>query len=63
MEYEIDTDRLRHDLMDYYGTAMFNVSKFAIVELAHVENASDQELIRIAQENEINLQNYIVKNE
>lgn len=47
MELEIDDDLLRHDLIEYLGTAM-QYNPAAVVDLAEVENASFGELINIA---------------
>ena len=58
MEYEIDVCRLRRDMKDYYGTAMFNASPLAVMELTKVENATPEELIQIALKNKIDLSNY-----
>ena len=60
MEYEIDVDRLRRDLKDYYGTAKFNASPLAIMELTKVERASDREIVEMAQENGVDLRKYII---
>lgn len=60
MEYEIDIRRLRRDLKDYFGTAMFNASPMAIMDLSKVDRASDMEIIEIAQENGFDLRKYIV---
>ena len=59
MEYKIDVDRLRDDMKNYYGTAMFNVSPVAVMDLARVEQASDQEIIEMAQKNRVNLEDYM----
>ena len=48
MEREIDTVRLRRDLEDIYGTAMFGASPMAVMELSKVGQASDEELVEIA---------------
>ena len=61
MNIEIDIERLRNDLINYYGTAMFNSSPLAIIELSKIENASSEELIQIAQNNNFNLEKYISK--
>ena len=45
---EIDVEKLRKDLIDYLGTAMFNVSPVAVMDLTKVEKATPQELINIA---------------
>ena len=55
---EIDYDKLREDLIDYYGTASYNGFPMAIIELSNVENASYEELINIAIKNNFNLNNY-----
>lgn len=59
---EIDIEKLRKDLIDYYGTAMFNASPLAIIELTKVENASPQELINIALKNNFDLTEYETTN-
>lgn len=59
---EIDIEKLRKDLIDYYGTAMFNASPLAITELSKVENASPQELINIALKNNFDLTEYETNN-
>ena len=60
MEYEIDVDRLRRDLKDYYGTAMFNASPLAVMELSKVERASDREIVEMALKNGVDLRKYII---
>ena len=59
MNYQIDTNRLRRDLMDYYGTAMFSGFPMAVVDLSRIERASDEELIEIAQKNGVDLSEYV----
>ena len=56
---EHNTDQLREDLMDYYGTAMHNGFPMAVIDLSKTETASDQELIRIAEEEDIDLSKYM----
>ena len=58
--YEIDIERLRKDLIDYFGVEMFNGSPQAMIELSRVENASPSELINIAQNNGFNINDYVV---
>lgn len=53
----IDFDKLREDLIDYFGTAM-GTFPIAVMNVAKVESASDRELIRIATQNGFNLENY-----
>ena len=56
----IDIEKLREDLIDYFGTAMFNASPLAIIELSKIEKASNQEIIKIAIDNNFNLNEYII---
>ena len=48
-EMDLDIESLRYDLLDYYGTAVNNGYPMAIIELSKIENATDEEIIRIAQ--------------
>lgn len=54
----VDSEQLRKDLKDYYGTAMFGGSPMAMMELSKIEKASEQELIQIAQKNRMNITKY-----
>ena len=56
---EIDFERLREDLVDYFGSAMFNGFPMAVVDVTQVEIASNEQLIQIAQSNGFDLNNYI----
>ncbi len=55
----IDFDKLRQALIDYYGSA-FTVGGFgaALVSVSDVYNASEQELIELALENGFYLSDY-----
>ena len=55
---ELDTNKLRKDLIDYYGTAMNNGFPMAVIDLSKAETASEQELIRMAEEEDIDLSRY-----
>ena len=57
----IDYEQLRRDLIDYFGTAMFGGFSLAIMDLSKVENASNQELISIALQNNYDLNNYKIR--
>lgn len=57
MYEEIDYERLRNDLMNYFGSAMMYYP-VAVVELSEVEHASPSKLIQIAIQNGFNLDNY-----
>lgn len=54
----VDKKELKKELLDYYGTAMFNGSPAAVMELGKVERADDEELLEIAIKNGINLDRY-----
>lgn len=54
----IDYEKLRKDLIDYFGTAM-SFSPMAIMDLSRVEFASDDELVEIAKRNNFDLNKYI----
>lgn len=56
---DLDTNQLRKDLMDYYGTAMNNGFPMAVIDLGKAERASEQELIRIAKEEDFDLNRYL----
>ena len=53
----IDFDKLREDLIDYFGTAM-GAFPVAVMNVTEVEKASDRELIRIATQNSFDLSDY-----
>lgn len=53
----IDLEKLREDLIDYFGTAM-GTFPIAVMNVAEVETATDRELLRIATQNGFNLENY-----
>ena len=55
---EINIEKLKQDLIDYFGTAMFNASPLAMIELSKVENSTDEELIEIALNNNFDLSKY-----
>lgn len=59
MEAEIDIEKLRNDLMDYFGTSM-GFYLVATMDLIKVENATAEELINIAMKNNFDLNKYIV---
>ena len=58
---QIDFERLRSDLRDYYGTAMFSGFPMAVMDLSKVERASDDDLLRIADKEGYNLTRYIIQ--
>lgn len=56
---EIDIERLRKDLIEYFTSAMFMVSPIALVDLTEVENASDEQVVKIALNNKFDLNKYM----
>ena len=59
---DIDIDRLRSDLIDYFMAIVFGVSPVAFMDISEVENASDEKLIEIALSNNFDLSNYLINN-
>ena len=57
---DYDIEAIRSDLEDYYGTAMTNVSPFAMVDLIDLTKKSDYEIIVMAINMGINLDNYYI---
>lgn len=55
---DIDIEKLRKDLIDYFTSAMFMVSPVALVDLTEVENASAEKVIQIALDNKFDLTKY-----
>lgn len=47
---KIDIERLREDLIDYYGVAAFSGISVAMMDVFEVEDASEEELIKLAEE-------------
>ena len=60
---EIDINKLKQDLKDYYGAAYFTLGYgAALMDSFDLDNLSDEELINKAIDNGINLENYIINN-
>ena len=55
----LDIDRLRNDLIDYFGTAMTNGLGMAEIDISDIQDASTEELIRIARNCGFNINDYI----
>ena len=53
----IDFDKLREDLIDYFGTAM-EAFPIAVMNVAEIETATERELVRIATQNGVDLEDY-----
>ena len=58
---EIDIDRLRRDLDDYFTAAYFNVSELALMDMIDVESASPERLIELARRNGFDLSRYEIQ--
>ena len=60
MNITIDIDRLRNDLINYFGTAkeLYDVTT---IDLINIETASDEKVVEIALENNFNLYNDEIK--
>ena len=61
MNYNIDFDLLRNDLLNYFYSLALTVNMAAVLESDRVKKANNEELIIIAQENNFNLENYLIK--
>ena len=55
---DIDIEKLRQYIIDYYGTAMINSSPTAMMDLLEVENASNEKVFSLALKNNINLNSF-----
>lgn len=60
--YNLDFEKLRQDLIDYYGSA-FIIGGFgaALVSVSEIYNASEQRLIELASQNNFNLKDYEIE--
>lgn len=61
MDVILDIERLRSDLIDYFGTAFTTGFGMAVMDIVKIQRASDEELVSIAEECNFDLQRYIVK--
>lgn len=60
---EIDINKLKQDLKDYYEAAYFTLGYgAALMDSFDLDNLSDEEIISKAIDNGINLENYIINN-
>lgn len=56
----MDFEKLRDDLINYFGTALY-YNQMAIMDLQEVKEATEEELIKIAIENNFDLERYEIK--
>lgn len=60
---EIDINKLKQDLKDYYEAAYFTLGYgAALMDSFDLDNLSDEEIINKAIDNGINLENYLINN-
>lgn len=60
---EIDINKLKQDLKDYYEAAYFTLGYgAALMDSFDLDNLSDEEIINKAIDNGINIENYIINN-
>ena len=60
---EIDINKLKQDLKDYYEAAYFTLGYgAALMDSSDLDNLSDEEIINKAIDNGINLEQYIINN-
>lgn len=61
MMIEIDINKLKQDLKDYYESAYFTLGYgAALMDSFDIDNLSDEEIINNAIDNGLNIENYIV---
>ena len=53
----IDYEKLRQDLVDYFGSAMV-LFPASVIDVVRIENASNDELLQVANQNGFDLSNY-----
>lgn len=60
---EIDINKLKQDLKDYYEAAYFTLGYgAALMDSFELNNLSDEEIISKAAENGVDLEQYIINN-
>ena len=60
---EIDINKLKQDLKNYYEAAYFTLGYgAALMDSFDLDNLSDEEIINKAIDNGLNIENYIVNN-
>ena len=56
-EVIVDVEKIRHDLMDYFGTSHM---PFKMVAVARVESATPDEVIELALDEDFDLDKYAI---
>lgn len=61
-DIEYDYEKLRYDMEMFLGTASFTLDiEFVLIDVARIKYASNEELIKYANQYHFNLNNYIIK--
>ena len=60
MMVEIDVERLRKDLINYFGPAV-SYNPNAMGDIINIENATPQELVRIVDKTSLDINDYIIE--
>ena len=60
MDLEFDFERLRSDLLDFFGTSMM-FNPMAMLNVVDVEKADNEKLLHLAQSNGFDLEEYKIK--
>ena len=56
-------EELRSELIDYFGSAGFSGMPMAFMDLAEVENASEEKLLEIANRNGFDISEYLTEDD
>jgi len=57
---KIDIEKLRSHLINYFGLASY-YNPNAMIDIVRVQNATDEEIINIAVENNFKLEDFMIK--
>lgn len=57
----IDVDKLRDYMRGYFGTAMMGGFPAAILDLADVDSMSGEELCKMAEDNGVDLHDFVIE--
>ena len=57
----IDIQKLRNDIKDYYGTAVFNGFPMAMIDVINVDRLSDQEIVDLVLKKKMSLEKYFIQ--
>lgn len=57
---KMNYEKLREDLIDYFGSAS-SFMPLSLMEVVRIESADSEEIVKIAQNNGIDLNKYFIK--